>query len=225
MKETADIKERLKLIEPPPTRIEKKANALIETMRFEPLGGIDNLECHLARLENSAKILGFAYSRHAVRNTLHMACFPLTKPHFIRLVINDNGRIAVEIAPIEKAPDEIIECYPLERQQSAQDKTLYHAVLPRIIKDSPHNNHHKVIWLAVDSEDHPTETALGNIFVEAHGQLLTPPLSLGLLPGLLRQALLSSGRAKETLLSLQDLKSGFLIGHDLFGLVKAKLLR
>ncbi|MFT8736231.1 MAG: aminotransferase class IV [Zymomonas mobilis] len=211
--------------EPSPSKAGTEPTALIETMRFEPLGGISALEQHLARLENSAKTLGFIYNRHAVRNNLHMACFPLTAPYFIRLVINYNGQIAIEITPPKSVPTQIIECYPLERPCPANDEKLYHALLPRIIKGASSQTDYKNSWLAVDSAGHPTETALGNIFVQRDNQLLTPPLKLGLLPGLLRQTLLSSHRAKEAVLSLQDLKSGFLIGHDLFGLVKAKLLR
>ncbi|ACV75441.1 aminotransferase class IV [Zymomonas mobilis subsp. mobilis NCIMB 11163] len=223
MKETPTIKERLKLIEPHPIQIAKESKALVETMRFEPLGGIANLEEHLARLENSTQTLGFTYNRHTVRNMLHMACFPLIKPHFIRLVINYNGRIAVEIAPPENAPEKIIECFPVQRSCPANDERLYHALLPRVANDISGKN--TDIWLAIDPSGHVTETALGNIFIQDNDRLLTPPRSLGLLPGLLRERLLSSGNAKESLLSLQDLKSGFLIGHDLFGLVKAKLLR
>ena len=69
-----------------------------------------------------------------------------------------------------------------------------------------------------------TEGAITNIFVERDGVLLTPPLSLGLLPGILRASLLREGRAREAELTLDDLGNGFLLGNSLRGLMPARLL-
>ena len=69
-----------------------------------------------------------------------------------------------------------------------------------------------------------SEGCFTNLFVERGGKLLTPPASLGLLPGVLRRSLLEAGRAEEAELTLDDLKDGFLIGNALRGLVPAVLL-
>ena len=53
--------------------------------------------------------------------------------------------------------------------------------------------------------------------------MLTPPLALGLLPGVMRQALLSEGRAMEEPLTLADLADGFLLGNAVRGLMPARL--
>ncbi|MFV0642969.1 MAG: aminotransferase class IV, partial [Sphingomonadaceae bacterium] len=68
-----------------------------------------------------------------------------------------------------------------------------------------------------------TEGSLTNIFVARNDMLLTPPASLGLLPGVLRQSLIDEGRAQEAELSLDDLAGGFFLGNALRGLVKAEL--
>jgi para-aminobenzoate synthetase/4-amino-4-deoxychorismate lyase len=47
----------------------------------------------------------------------------------------------------------------------------------------------------VDPEGFVTEGSFTTVFVERGGQLLTPPLSRGLLPGILRERLLADGRA------------------------------
>lgn len=209
----------------------QKYSALTEVMRFEPLAGISALDQHLTRLENSAERLGFIYNRHDVRNRLHMACFPLTSPQFIQLAINYTGQIVIEIMPQQTGPTKTIGCYSIKRALSSDDKRLYHALTPRpfysekAFENLNENKADDTVWLAVDSKNYPTETAFGNIFVTHKNELLTPSLSLGLVPGLLRQALLDSHQAKEAKITLKDLQSGFLIGHDLFGLVKAKLLR
>ena len=69
-----------------------------------------------------------------------------------------------------------------------------------------------------------TEGCFTNIFVERDGLLLTPPVGLGLLPGVLRRHLLDAGRAIEAELRLADLAGGFFIGNALRGLMPALLL-
>jgi para-aminobenzoate synthetase/4-amino-4-deoxychorismate lyase len=61
------------------------------------------------------------------------------------------------------------------------------------------------------------------LFVERDGKLLTPPLSRGLLPGILRERLIEEGRAIESDLVADDLGEGFLIGNSVRGLMRATL--
>ena len=77
--------------------------------------------------------------------------------------------------------------------------------------------------LFVDEPGFVTEGSWSNIFVEREGVLLTPPLSLGLLPGVLRAELIEKGRAAESHLRLADLAEGFYVGNSLRGLVPARL--
>jgi para-aminobenzoate synthetase/4-amino-4-deoxychorismate lyase len=77
--------------------------------------------------------------------------------------------------------------------------------------------------LLVDDEGRLTEGSWTSIFVERDGVLLTPPLALGLLPGVLRRSLIEAGRAREAELSAGDLAQGFQIGNALRGLMPAVL--
>lgn len=70
-----------------------------------------------------------------------------------------------------------------------------------------------------------TEGTFTNLFVERDGMLLTPPLALGLLPGVLRRSLIEQERAVEAALTLDDLADGFMIGNSLRGLLPAQLLK
>ena len=73
----------------------------------------------------------------------------------------------------------------------------------------------------VDAEGCLTEGSFTSIFVERDGKMLTPPLSRGILPGVLRAELIETGRAAEAELTPGDLKDGFFIGNALRGLVSA----
>ena len=70
-----------------------------------------------------------------------------------------------------------------------------------------------------------TEGSWTSVFVEGpDGVLVTPPLRLGLLPGVLRGRLIAEGRAREGEVTLDDLAHGFWIGNALRGLMKAVLI-
>jgi len=68
-----------------------------------------------------------------------------------------------------------------------------------------------------------TEGSFTNLFVSKGGTLVTPPLSLGLLPGIQRAMLLERGEAAEGELTAADLDGEFFLANDLRGLMKARL--
>ena len=49
------------------------------------------------------------------------------------------------------------------------------------------------------------ETSIGNLVLKINGKLYTPPISLGILPGIYRQHLLERGLVEEKVLTLADL--------------------
>ena len=49
------------------------------------------------------------------------------------------------------------------------------------------------------------ETSIGNLVLKIDGKLYTPPIQLGLLPGIYRQHLLETGQVEEKILTLADL--------------------
>ena len=66
------------------------------------------------------------------------------------------------------------------------------------------------------------EGARSNVFVDCDETLLTPPLSSGCLPGVLRAELLASGRAREVVLMPDDLESDFWLSNALRGLLSVR---
>ena len=78
--------------------------------------------------------------------------------------------------------------------------------------------------LLTDEQGYLTEGCFSSIFVERGDRLVTPPLSRGLLPGVLRQSLLDLGEAEEADLRPCDLDRGFFIGNAARGLVAATVV-
>lgn len=191
---------------------------LIETMAFDPVGGVPLLDRHLARMKASAETFGFRFDRHAVRNELQAATFRLRAPARVRLTLSSRGNVAIGAAPPPPTPDAPVTVALAPRAAAPRDFRLAHKtsdrrIYPRIAGAFE--------TLYVDADGYLTEGSFTSIFVERDGVLLTPPVSRGLLPGVLRAELIETGRAVEADLRPADLERGFFIGNALRGLVAA----
>ncbi len=200
---------------------------LIETMRFDPEEGIALLELHLERMKASAAQLGFAFDRHDARNRIQALCFELEEAAKLRLMLARSGAIALEVQPLPEALGEPAACLALPHPTVTGDWRLRHKTTDRNFYEEALMVAHAAgakEALLVREDGQLTEGCWTSIFVERDGILLTPPLELGLLPGVLRRSLIEEGRACEAALSLSDLEGGFLIGNALRGLMQAKVI-
>ncbi|WP_454886023.1 aminodeoxychorismate synthase component I [Sphingomonas oryzagri] len=194
---------------------------LLETMPFDPHEGFVDLERHLTRMKRSAEALGFAFDRHDCRNELQAATFRLRDPARIRVRLSPTGKIAIEVRP---APDEIdgIVAPIVPLPVAPDDFRLRHKTSERSFYDDARGRHIEILFARPDGL--LTEGSFTNLFVRrADGKLLTPPASRGLLPGVLRERLLSNGEAIEHDLAKADLRDGFFLGNALRGLIAARL--
>jgi para-aminobenzoate synthetase/4-amino-4-deoxychorismate lyase len=196
---------------------------LIETMRFGADTGIALLDRHLARLKRSAEALGFVFDRHHARNELQAATFSLGGGRAVRLRLSRTGAIAIETRPLPEAPVEPVEVALAKRSVWAEDFRLAHKTSDRGFHDEARAAAGTFEVAFADGEGFLTEGSFTTLFVERGGVLLTPPLARGLLPGVLRESLLETGRAVEADLRPEDLAAGFMIGNALRGLIRARL--
>jgi para-aminobenzoate synthetase/4-amino-4-deoxychorismate lyase len=197
---------------------------LIETMLFDPVEGVQRLEGHLARLKASATALGFAFDRHGARNSLQSATFRLRSAARVRMRLARSGALAVEVSPLPRLAELPVAVAARPVPMAADDFRLAHKTSLRGTYDKVRAESGAAEVVFVDEPGFVTEGSWSNIFVERDGQLLTPPLALGLLPGVLRAELIEKGRAVESHLRLADLADGFFIGNSLRGLVPARLV-
>ena len=201
---------------------------LIETMRFEPESGIAMLEDHLARMKASAGALGFAFDRHALRNQIQALCFELDAPAKVRLLVARSGASALETAPLPAPLEEPVKVAALPHPLDPSDWRLAHKTSDRGFYEDALAAARTLgadEALLVRADGCVTEGSWTSVFVDGpDGVLLTPPASLGLLPGVLRGHLIAEGRAREAELTLDDLAAGFWIGNALRGLMRAVLV-
>jgi para-aminobenzoate synthetase/4-amino-4-deoxychorismate lyase len=145
----------------------------------------------------------------------------------VRLCLSHAGAYALEASPLPAPLPDPIACAVLRLPVDSGDWRLRHKTSDRGFYIAALDVARKAgagEALLLRDDGVLTEGSFTNLFVERDGVLLTPPLALGLLPGVLRSDLIASGRAKEADLTLADLADGFWIGNALRGLMKAKLL-
>jgi para-aminobenzoate synthetase/4-amino-4-deoxychorismate lyase len=197
---------------------------LIETMRHDAREGMVDLDRHLDRLKASAAALGFTFDRHHARNELQAASFGAGDAK-VRLILARSGAVAVEVRPLGEAPEEPVSVALAPLPVSPHDFRLRHKTSDRAFYDEARREAGAFEVVFSDADGFLTEGSFTNLFVERGGRLLTPPLSRGLLPGLLRARLIENGRAVEADLRAEDLEPGFLIGNSVRGLIRARLER
>jgi para-aminobenzoate synthetase / 4-amino-4-deoxychorismate lyase len=194
---------------------------LIETMRFDPASGIALLDRHINRIGTSARALGFAFDRHSARNELQAATFRIDTPRRVRLLLSKSGRIAIEISALPAVPDGPVAVPVVPLTVDAHDFRLRHKTSDRAFYTAARGP-----WFEValhDADGFITEGSFTNIFVKRGGKLLTPPLSRGLLAGVLREELIARDMAVEGDLRAEDLVDGFFIGNACRGLLAARI--
>jgi para-aminobenzoate synthetase / 4-amino-4-deoxychorismate lyase len=209
--------------------------ALLETLLRNPAGEIPHLDLHLARLIGSAAALGFACIPASLCAELlgAAASLPPGVPGALRLTLAKDGRSAVAARPLG-AP------------WGADSPLVTVGVALEPLAADPVLAHHKTTWrprydaglaearargwfdlLFLNAAGELVEGARTSVFLKRYGRWLTPPLSLGALPGIQRGLLLAdpAWAAREAVLTLHDLQEAeaLVVCNALRGPMRARL--
>jgi branched-subunit amino acid aminotransferase/4-amino-4-deoxychorismate lyase len=173
---------------------------LIETIRVSAAGEACLLDRHLDRLSHSARAFSFRCDPAAIREAIARVIPRGPVPARLRLTLAADGAVTVEMAPL---PAGYVEQLRLSaRRVDSTDVFLYHKTTNR----SVYGERTDVILL--NEREELTETPIMNIAVQRDGRWLTPPVSCGLLPGVMRAELLARGEIVEGAVRESDLLDG-----------------
>ena len=202
---------------------------LIETMLYEPGGELVLLERHMDRLRTSAHYFAFAFDEAATRRALAETVKGKADRLRVRLLLSEGGAVSITTTPLPTAKVDAVMRFVLSPTRlNSADIFLFHKTTRREMYDREWQHYSEsagadeVIYLNERGE--LGEGSRTTIFLEKDGQLLTPALSSGLLAGTLRADLLASGRAREAVLTLNDLEAADVVylGNSVRGLVRAE---
>ena len=193
---------------------------LVETMRCHH-GHIPLLARHLLRLRNSAAALGFHYDEQAICAAL-AADRHVSTPQRIRLTLAEDGSptlTATDLVPWPQALRISMAC----TRTDAADLSLRHKTTARRLYDNELTRARlegldEVVFCNTDGQ--LTEGCITTLFLVRDGRLFTPPLTSGVLPGVLRSLLLESDLASEADVVPADLGTAdaVLLGNSVRGL-------
>ncbi|MCC6070272.1 aminodeoxychorismate synthase component I [Massilia sp. GCM10020059] len=166
---------------------------LFETMRATR-DGVAHRDLHLARIGASAAYFGFAFDRAAADAALNEACAELGDGAFrMRFALKQDGATSIHAAPLV-ALDEPVKVLLAPDATRSDDLFLRHKTSVR--------NRYDTAWRAAEAQGafdtlffnergELTEGGRSNVFVKLDGRWYTPPLSSGVLPGVMRSRLLA----------------------------------
>ncbi|MFS8144838.1 aminotransferase class IV family protein [Rhizobium sp. BR 249] len=204
--------------------------SLIETLRWQPGDGFIRRRLHLARLSRSARRLSFPKPVGAAAK-LDEAVAEATGPLRIRLTFDPQGKIEVTSAPfVPLAPETVWSVRIAKTRLDSADRLLHVKTTRRAVYETARAEYapaeaDEVILLNERGE--VCEGTITSVFLDdGTGILRTPPISCGLLAGVLRTELICGRKARVGRLTLADLDAGTLyVGNSLRGLIRANLLR
>lgn len=197
----------------------RKPLELIETLRWN--NGFVRLDGHMARMAASARALGLPYDSCAARIALQEAVTGRTGPLRVRLTLNEQGRH--DATAHELGGDPPYWTYAVSSQHTdSRDRLLRHKTNWRALYENEVKRLRTDEVIFCNERGELTEGARSNIFLRRGDELLTPPLSAGVLDGRLRAELIAQGKVREATLTPADLTGEIYFGNSLRGLIPAK---
>ena len=208
---------------------------------FETIAVVNNepqkLHAHMHRLSNSAAALRIPFQLETAKNLISSTCASLDKSlsYRLRLDISPAGEMSVAPAAMDLINQPVKIFWAKDILQGdvtmfSGDALLRHKISNRSLYDQAWQeavNLGGFDALFINEQGFVTEGGRTSIFVKPHGspEWLTPPVSAGLLPGVMRAALLADPalNAREANLTINDVSMAdeIMLSNALRGDIKA----
>jgi para-aminobenzoate synthetase / 4-amino-4-deoxychorismate lyase len=180
--------------------------SLLETMLWTAEEGFFLKEKHIERLLDSADYFGFPVSEAMVEGELERIASSFSQPQRVRLLLDREGRIDIESVPISIGKKNI-KIHLADKPVNSNDIFLFHKTTRREVYEFARASHPDCDDVLLYNERNElTEFTIGNLVVELDGELFTPPVECGLLPGTFRSQLVETGKVVEQVIPVLRLK-------------------
>jgi para-aminobenzoate synthetase / 4-amino-4-deoxychorismate lyase len=209
---------------------------LIESMYASQLDGVRHLSMHTRRLQASAQKLGFEVNlAEVVKRLLHeCGALPSGAAYRLRLTLAMDGEFEITHAPLAPIGRDVVDVllsnqHGFESMQS-DDELLLHKTTRREAYDRAWQQAERqgaFDMLFFNDRGELTEGGRSNVFLKIDGLWYTPPLSSGLLPGVMRAVLLGDPEwnAAERVILESDLMraDALIVCNALRGVLSARV--
>ncbi len=181
---------------------------LLETIGWTPVAGFALLDGHLARLRSSARYFDVPLpGDDALRAALGDATRDRSTASRVRLLVDRRGRLRCEATDLLAAAPAVLRAVLANEPVDLRDVFLYHKTTRRAVYEEARRRRPDADAVILWNRDREvTEGTEANIIAEIDGRRVTPPVECGLLPGVMRAALLASGDVVEQRVSIDQLQ-------------------
>ena len=214
----------------------QSATGLFETIAVSQATP-QRLQAHIQRMHASSLALRIPFDSALAENLIQSACQSLDKNllYRLRLDLAPDGNLSITTGVIQKTEDPVKifwakDILPGEVAMFSGDPLLRHKISNRALYDQAWQEAVKLGGfdaLFCNEAGFVTEGGRTSIFVKPQGSVewLTPPVSAGLLPGVMRAALLADPlmNAREANLTINDVSIAeeIMLSNALRGAIKA----
>jgi branched-subunit amino acid aminotransferase/4-amino-4-deoxychorismate lyase len=198
--------------------IAPKGLEIIETLGFTPDVGFARLAGHIDRMEATCARLRFPFDRGAILMALGEAVDAI--PARVRVTVNADGAVTVQVGGVVDVDRWRVGVSDVVLK--SDDPWLSVKTSNRGVYDNARaglTDLDEVLFLNERGE--VCEGTITNVFADLGDGLVTPPVSSGCLPGVLRGEMLASEQAREGVLTLDDFRGAkaVFVGNSLRGLI------
>ena len=200
-------------------------------------GQAQHVQFHLARIVNSALALGIPCSVPDIMKLIEIGCknCSIDTEYRLRLDLDHLGIATYQIAPISPLEGSVKIFWARDILPNSNMATLHSGNILLRHKVSTRNLYDQAWRLAEDlsgfdalftnEQGYVTEGGRSSIFVKSGDSWLTPPVSAGLLPGVMRSIILNDPQwnAHEVNLTIDDIQNAkeIMLSNALRGLIPA----
>ncbi len=181
---------------------------LLESLLWTENDGYYLLENHLERLADSAEYFDYVCPLVKIREYLEefQTTIPLSSAK-IRLLLNKDGQFKLEWGILSDTKSSNLRVALADKPVNSSNRFLYHKTTNRNVYEDALMNRPDcddvILW---NEKGEVTESSRSNLVAEINGELVTPPVSSGLLAGTFRRYLLEKGEIREKSILVTDIK-------------------
>ena len=157
---------------------------------------------HLERLTKASRYFAYPFDPEELRQKIEEECraCDVNQDYRLRITLSKSGEMELSrqiLAPLSPSFCKAKLC--LQETDLNQSFTYFKTT------HRPHLSLGEQEIIYHNAAGELLETSIGNLVLKINGKLYTPPIRLGILPGIYRQHLLETGQVKEKITTLEDL--------------------
>ena len=159
-------------------------------------------EQHIERLRKASRYFAYPFDAEDLKQKIAAECqaCDASQDYRLRISLDKSGEIELSLQVLAPLSPTFCQAKLCLQEMDLNQVFTYFKTTHR-----PHLTvgNQEIIYHTAAGE--LLETSIGNLVLKISGKLYTPPIRLGILPGIYRQLLLETGQVEERVLTLKDL--------------------